>query len=119
MRGRPRNPQSEYKMHPHPDNGHHLQTLFLAVGVSQKLESHIENNTWGNEGVLAKAIIPVLSKDKANFMYKIMPKSRTLRIPSQRYLPVTLSRFARISSMVPCATILPPASPPPGPISTI
>lgn len=34
-----------------------------------------------------------------------------------RYLPVTLAGFAAIASGVPVATILPPASPPFGPIS--
>ena len=37
--------------------------------------------------------------------------------PHQRYLPVTLSGQAAISSGVPVATMAPPCTPPPGPMS--
>ena len=47
MRGRPRNPQSEYKMRPHPDNGH-IYAATLSNGVSQKTgKSYRKYTHWG------------------------------------------------------------------------
>ena len=47
MRGRPRNPQSEYKMRPHLDNGH-IYAATLSNGVSQKTgKSYRKYTHWG------------------------------------------------------------------------
>lgn len=43
--------------------------------------------------------------------------NKKLLLSVYRYLPVTLCAFALISSGVPAATIRPPLSPPPGPMS--
>ena len=61
-----------------------------------------------NEGVLAKAILPVLSKDKAIFVYKKMQNSGSfsavhLGFPvsvscySYRYIPIPVFLFFRIT----------------------
>ena len=47
MRGRPRNPESEYKMRPHLDNGH-IYAATLSNGVSQKTgKSYRKYTHWG------------------------------------------------------------------------